>query len=466
MTDAETMTVERSGAGALAGLSLAILLSSLGTSIANVALPTLAAAFSAPFRQVQWVVLAYLLASTVLIVGIGRLGDLFGRRRLLIAGLALFTAASGLCGLAPSLSWLLAARAAQGLGAAAMMALAMAFVSETAPRERIGSVMGLFGTMSAVGTALGPSLGGLLIAGFGWKAIFLVAVPFGLVALALVHRFLPGDRSVTAAGQFDLAGAGLLAAALTAYALAMAIGKGQFTSLTAALLAASAAGAGLFVVRQRKAASPLIPPAAFRRRGLSAGLAANVLVATVMMATLVVGPFYLARALGLGPVGIGLVMAVGPFVSVLSGVVAGRVVDRFGAAPMVVAGLVTMLAGAIALSVLSALFGLAGYIAAIAMLTPGYQLFQAANNAAVMTGIAREERGVTSGLLNLSRNLGLITGASLMGAIFTLAVGTREVTDAGAYAVATGMHVTFAVAAILVLTALVLATLGSKRNSA
>lgn len=466
MADAQTLTVKRNTAGALAGLSLSLLLSSLGTSIANVALPTLAEAFSAPFREVQWVVLAYLLASTVLIVGIGGLGDILGRRRLLLAGLALFTAASALCGLAPSLPFLVAARAAQGLGAAAMMALAMAFASETVPRERIGSVMGLFGTMSAVGTALGPSLGGLLIAGFGWPAAFLVAVPFGLAAFALVHRFLPMDGTATKAGRFDLPGAGLLAASLTAYALAMTAGQETLDPQNAALLAAAAIGGVLFVIRQRKAAFPLIRPAALRRHGFRASLTANVLVATVMMATLVVGPFYLARTVGLGPAGVGLVMAIGPFVSMASGVIAGRMVDRLGAAPMALAGLAAMTAGAVGLSLLSALFGLAGYIAAIVVLTPGYQLFQAANNAAVMTGVPADRRGVTSGLLNLSRNLGLITGASLMGAIFTLAAGTRDTTVAGAAAVAAGMQATFAVAAVLVLAALVLAALGLRRNAA
>lgn len=456
MADTPTITTTRRTTGALCGLSLAILLSSLGTSIANVALPTLAAAFAAPFGQVQWVVLAYLLASTVLIVGLGRLGDLLGRRRLLLAGLALFTAASALAGLAPTLPLMIAARALQGLGAAAMMALAMAFVGETVPRERIGSGMGLIGTMSAVGTALGPSLGGLLIAGFGWPAIFLAAVPFGLAALALAWRFLPADRASAAVARFDFPGAGLLAATLTAYALAMTMGTSAFGPVNAVFLAASAVGMALFILRQQRAAVPLIRPAAFHRAGFRASLAANGLVATVMMATLVVGPFYLAGALGLGPAGVGFVLAVGPFVSTASGVVAGRLVDRFGARRMALGGLAVMVAGALGLSVLSALLGLAGYVAAIAVLTPGYQLFQAANNAAVMGGVGAGERGVTSGLLVLSRNLGLITGASLMGAIFMLAVGTTAVTRADPAAIAMGMHMTFAVAAALVLAAFIL----------
>jgi MFS family permease len=151
-----------------------MLLSSLSTSIANVALPTLAQAFTASFQEVQWVVLAYLLAITTLIVSVGRLGDITGRQRLLLAGFFLFTVASVLCGIAPTLWLLVAARAAQGLGAAIMMALTMAFVGETVPQDKIGSAMGLLGTMSAIGTALGPSLGGILIAGLGWRAIFLV----------------------------------------------------------------------------------------------------------------------------------------------------------------------------------------------------------------------------------------------------------------------------------------------------
>src|SRR5258707_7788107 len=179
---------------ALAGLSLSMLLFSLGTSIANVGLPMFAQAFSASFQQVQWVVLAYLLAGTTLIVSVGRLGDITGRRRLLLAGIALFTVASVLCGSAPTLGLLIAARAAQGLGAAIMMALTMALVGETVPKEKIGSAMGLLGTMSAIGTALGPSLGGVLIAGLSWRAIFLVNVPLGILTFFLAYHCLPVDR--------------------------------------------------------------------------------------------------------------------------------------------------------------------------------------------------------------------------------------------------------------------------------
>src|SRR3954466_8292825 len=223
---------------ALITLSLSMLLSSLGTSIANVGLPTLARAFNASFQEIQWVVLASLLAITTLIVSVGRLGDITGRRRLLLAGIFLFTAASVLCGVAPTLWLLIAARAAQGLGAAIMMALTMAFVGETVPKARTGSAMGLLGTMSAIGTALGPSLGGVLIAGLGWRAIFLVNVPLGMLTLLLAHRCLPVDRRGpgTDRAAFDTVGTLLLALTLAAYGLAMTIGRGSFGPLNMALL--------------------------------------------------------------------------------------------------------------------------------------------------------------------------------------------------------------------------------------
>src|ERR1051325_8580869 len=173
---------------ALASLSISMLMPSLDTSIANAALPALAQAFGAGFQAVQWIVLAYLLAITTLIVSVGRLGDIIGRRRLLLAGICVFTVASLLCGVAPTLWLLIAARAAQGLGAAIMMALTVAFAGETVPAARTGSAMGLLGTMSAIGTTLGPSLGGLLIATIGWRAIFLVTVPPGIAAGLMVYR--------------------------------------------------------------------------------------------------------------------------------------------------------------------------------------------------------------------------------------------------------------------------------------
>jgi EmrB/QacA subfamily drug resistance transporter len=453
---------------ALASLALCMLLSSLGTSIANVGLPTLAQAFGASFQQVQWIVLSYLLAITCLIVSVGRLGDLVGRRRLLLAGISLFTAASLLCGLAPALGLLLAARVAQGLGAAIMMALAMAFASEAAPKGKTGSAMGLLGTMSAIGTALGPSLGGVLIAGSGWRAIFLVNVPLGMLALFLAYRFLADDRRAAKLDRtgFDHVGTLLLALTLAAYALAMTTGQGSFGLLNAALLLTAVIGAALFVRAESRAASPLIRLTMFRQPVLGAGFAMSALVTTVVMATLVVGPFYLSGALALDAAGVGLVMSSGPVAAALTGVPAGRVVDRLGAHRMTIAGLIGMAAGASIMAMLPASFGVPGYVVPLVVITAGYALFQAANNTAVMAETPPDQRGVGSGLLNLSRNLGLITGASVMGAVFALGSAAASPIAARPVAVAAGMRLTFGVAAALVLVALAIAAAAQARRRA
>ena len=444
---------------ALASLSLSMLMPSLDTSIANAGLPTLARAFAASFHAVQWIVLAYLLAITTMIVSAGRLGDIVGRRRLLLAGIGTFTGASLLCGIAPTLWLLVAARAAQGLGAAIMMALTVAMIGETVPKARIGSAMGLLGTMSAIGTTLGPSLGGVLIAAFGWRTIFLINVPLGVANMLLAHRYLSANRlpATTHRAGIDGWGTLLLALTLAAYAFAMTAGGTHFGPRNIALLLTAVFAFGAFVVVESNTTSPLIQLSMFRDRVLSASLAMSTIVSTVLMSTLVVGPFYLSRALGLTTAVVGVSLSAGPLAAALAGVPAGRMVDRFGAQRMTVAGLIGLAIGASALALLPRRVGIAGYIGPIIVMTVNYALFQAANNTVIMTDVRPEQRGITSGMLSLSRNLGLITGASVMGTVFAVASTTTDVASAGPDAVETGMRRTFAVAAALIVAALVTA---------
>jgi len=442
---------------AFAGLSLTLVLSSLGTSIANVGLPTLAQAFNATFQDVQWVVLAYLVAVTSAIVGVGRLGDLVGRRRLLLTGIALFTGASALCGWAHTLALLVAARALQGVGAAAMMAFALSFAGEIVPKERTGRAVGLLGTMSALGTALGPSLGGVLIAGSGWPLIFLINLPLGILAFFVIRHSLPPDRCGphVVRPAFDGVGTLLLTLAVAAYAFAMTYNRSDPGPLNLALLAIAAGLIGLFVFAERRTVSPLICLERLRNPVLRTGLLANALVSTVMMTTLVVGPFYLSLALGLGPAMVGLVLSTGPLVAALAGVPAGWLADRLGDRRVAVLGLIGIGGGSGTLFLLPGMIGLANYLGALVTITVGYGLFQAGNHSAVLRDVPADQRGVVSGLLNLSRNLGLVTGASLMGAIYASASNATNLARTGAADAATGLKFTFAVATVLIVTALV-----------
>ena len=381
-----------------ASLILSMLLASLGTSIANVALPTIAAAFAASFDAVRWIVVAYLASLTASVVLVGRLGDRYGLRRLHPIGLGLFAVASLACGIAPDLPLLIAARAVQGVGAAILMTLTVALVRGAARPGRMGRAMGLLGTVSALGTALGPSLGGVLVAFVGWQAIFLVQVPLALIALGLGLGAPPSDQP-KASGETV---------------------EGLFAGFNVALVPS---------------------------------LVSNLLVAAVMMATLVIGPFYLGRGLGLDDLTIGLVMSIGPAISIVSGIPSGRLVDRWGAARVLRLGVAMLAAGALALALLPGAVGVVGYVLAVMVLTPGYQLFQAANNTAVMAGVANDRRGIVSGLLGLSRNLGLMLGASTLGALFAVGVGS-DVRDAAPDALVQGWRLTFLVAAGLMLVAL------------
>lgn len=379
-------------------LALSLFLASLGTSIANIALPAMIKAFAVPFQSVQWVVIAYLAALTVLVVFAGRLGDVFGLKRVHLAGLGLFLLSALLCGIAPDLTSLIASRILQGASAAFLMTLSIALARQTTNDDRLGRTMGMLGTVSALGTAAGPSIGGLLVSVAGWHSVFLVQGPLAAVALLLAAISLPSDGERTTQSRI-----------------------------------------GLHTVLEMR---------------LAPNLVMNLLVAAVMMTTLVVGPFFLNLGLKLDDAQAGLVMSAGPLISIMTGIPSGQAVDKFGKRAVLMTGLTLLTAGAFLLSALPEYWGVKGYILAIIVLTPGYQLFQSANNTTVMADVPSDKRGLTSGLLALSRNIGLVLGASAMGEIFALGTGTGEISLATSTAIANGMRLTFAVAGVLMLFAL------------
>ncbi|TCK41706.1 putative MFS family arabinose efflux permease [Leucobacter luti] len=402
----------------IAGLTLAALLAALGTSIANVALPSLAREFAVAPAQAQWVVLSYLLTMTATAVQVGRLGDRLGRQRTLVMGMGVFLIATLACAAAPSFATLIGARAVQGVGAAVLVALPLALARDLGGTTRLGAIMGALGAAAAVGTSLGPAAGGLLLELWGWQSMFYGVLPVGLAALALLSR--PLALALPDAGTPG----------------SSAIVRGPVRLGTLGLL---------------------------RDWPFTAALIMNLLVATVMMSTLIVGPFFLAAGLGLSVGSIGLAMALGPAVAAVSGVLAGRVVDRRGATWSTAAGLGIMVAGMLALVSLPVLLGLAGYLIALVILTPGYQLFLAANNTAALMKASRETRGAASGLLSLSRNLGLIAGASVMGALYGAVFDDVVASGGGAAGAAFGgAQMAFALGAGFVGLALAVAWSGAR----
>ncbi len=237
----------------------------------------------------------------------------------------------------------------------------------------------------------------------------------------------------------------------------MTIGRDRPGVLNAVMLAAALLGAGLFVAVERKARLPLVRLEALKNPALSMSLAMSLLVAMVMMTTLVVGPFYLSRSLLMGTGAMGLALSVGPLTAALIALPAGRLVDRVGARGITITGLVGAATGCVSLAILPETFGILGYVVPVAVMTAGYALFQTANNTVVMQSTSQDQGGVVSGLLSLSRNLGLVTGASLLGTVFAFASRALEPGATETIAVASATRATFAMAAIPIFAALLMA---------
>lgn len=465
MTEQAMKTVKlTSNQMSTASLALTMLLASLGVSIPNVALPFIAKNFNADFSEAQLIIIGYLLAVTVLIVTAAKLGDIFGRRRVLLVGIVLFSGAAMASGVAQNLWIIIFSRVIQGVGAAILMSMSIALISDSIPKEKTGSAMGLMGTMSAVGTASGPSLGGFLINSYGWRSVFFLMAFVGISSFIIAKRYIrttenkPNTFSIK---DIDVVGMLILGFALSTYSIGVTLNGGHLTEVNWALIVVSAISIFAFLKFERNKQNPLLRLNLFNR-ALSSNLFMNVIVSTVMMSTLIVGPFYLSKAAGLTPLIVGAVMSVGPLLSIISGIPAGKAVDKIGAKSITKIGLSLMALGTISLCISPLLFGIKGYIFSILFLSPGYQLFQASNNTSVMDNISEKERGVVSGLLSLSRNIGLISGASVMGAVFSFSTGIKEISSASASALSRGMECTFLVATVLLLIAITIAIFNNK----
>ena len=450
--------------GAMLGIGLGVFMSTLDGSIVNIALPTLVEALETTFPAVQWVVLSYLLVITAAMLGVARLGDMLGKKRLYVAGMAVFTVGSLLCGLSPSVGALIAARALQGSGAVMMVALGAAIITEIFPPSERGRALGIVGSIVSIGIALGPTIGGILIDLANWHAIFLVNVPVGIVALVVVAKMVPPSQRGRPGQRFDLAGAIVLLVTLACYTLGMTFGQDQgFSGGPLALLAAAAVGFGLFVLVELRVAQPMVDLGMFRNVLFGINLLMAFLV-FIVLAGMFLFPFFLQLVQGYSTAQIGLMVAAVPIGMGLISPVSGSLSDRFGSRVISLAGLLLIVAACLLISTLHAEVSVAGYVLRMALLGVGIGVFQSPNNSAIMGAVPRERLGVASGLMALSRTLGQTSGMPLMGALFTVQVmamtglpANADITAAPPDALVAGVTGTFRLAAVVILVATALA---------
>ncbi len=448
----------------LLSIAMGIFLSTIDGSIVNVALPTLEKALNTSFATVQWVVAAYLLVLTSLMLGVARLGDMIGKKRIYLTGMAVFTVGSVLCGLAPTVGLLIAFRVLQGIGAVMMQALGMAIVTEAFPPNERGRALGIIGTVVSLGISIGPTLGGVLIGTVGWRAIFLVNLPVGIVGFALVNHHVP-DWRPTGGQRFDMWGAVLVLLTLIAMALGLTFGPetGWGNPAIVALLAGAITGLVIFLFIESRLQQPMVDLSLFRDPLFSISLLTGFLVFMVIAGMFVL-PFYLERVKGLEPQQVGLFLTVVPAALGLTAPVAGALSDRYGSRGISLIGLVVIAFACFAISTLDEDTSTAGYIVRLLPLGLGAGLFQSPNNSAIMGAAPRERLGVASGLLALSRTFGQSTGLPLLGAVFASRVyavvdlgSGLDAGDAPPWAIVAGIEAAFLVGAMIVAVGVILA---------
>ncbi len=417
---------------AMAGVGLGVLMATLDVSIVNISLPTLVQELDTDFATIQWVSIGYVLVVTSLMLGAARLGDIVGPKKVYLAGLTFFTLGSLLCGASPGVGWLIGFRGFQGLGAAMTQAVGVAIITMIFPPQERGRALGVIGGIVAVGLAMGPAMGGLIIGLAGWRWVFLVNVPIGCIAGLVVWRCVPNVRTGQDKQQFDAAGALMLLVTLVAYALGMTMGQrtGFSTPFVLGLLSASVAGLLLFVYWEARVSQPMIDLSIFRDSLFSLNLLMGFLT-FVMNGGILVLPFFLELVMGFSTEKAGLFMMVVPVCMGLVSPWAGNLSDRHGSRLISLLGLIVLVCGCLAVGTLHAGVSSLGYILRIVPVGIGMGLFQAPNNSAVMGRAPKNRLGVASGLLSLSRTLGNSTGLPLMGALFTAHVAALGALPSG-----------------------------------
>ncbi len=456
----------------LAATGMGIFLGTIDGSIVNITLPTMVEGFNTSFATIQWVVLVYLLTVSVLMLGMGRLADIKGKKPIYTLGFAVFVVGSLLCGLSPTVGTLIASRVVQGIGASMVMALGMAIVTESFPPEERGRALGITGAIVSIGVVTGPTLGGLIVKNLSWHWIFFVNIPVGLIGIPMILRFVP-DLRPTGNQKFDFAGAGTLLMTLMCLLMALNLGQvdGFSNPLVLGLLAGFAVFLVLFIVAERRAEQPMIDLSLFRNVLLRTNLITGFLTFVTQAGSIFLLPFYLQNALGYDPQQAGFLMVVVPVCLGIMAPISGTLSDKVGTRPITAIGLVFLLIGYISASTLSLETTALGYALRFIPVGIGVGIFQSPNNSAVMGSSPKSQLGVVSSLLAITRTLGQTAGIALLGAFWasrTFAYAGQVfpggATDAPYTAQVAGQHDTFVLAIAVTSVSLVLALMAVQRE--
>ena len=406
-------------------VSLGFFMTLLDLTIVNIAIPNLVTKLHASLDDVLWVINAYALVLAVLVITAGRLGDLVGPRVMFSSGVAVFTAASAACGLAPSPGWLIGFRAVQGLGAAMLMPQTLTIITNTFPPERRGAAFGVWGAVAGVATVAGPTLGGLLVTAFDWRWIFFVNLPFGVLVLLITPVIIP-DLRLGRRHRIDIPGVLLASAGLLAICYGLVEGqKYNWGTITGFITIPLIIGLGvvlliafLLVQKLTQDREPLVPFAVFRDRNYSVVNWVSGVLAVGMMGIFLPLTLYFQSVLGFSALKAGLVMAPASLVSMVVAPVAGKTTDKIGGKYILMSGLILFGAGMGWLALIAAPdSGWLSFLAPLIVAGLGMGCIFAPMVTVAMRNIDPRLAGAASGVLNTVRQVGLVIGTATVGAL-------------------------------------------------
>lgn len=412
----------------LIAVGVSTFMSALDSSVVNIILPILHRDLNTSVAVIEWVVIIYLLVVGGLLLTFGRLGDLHGHRRIFLSGFIIFILSSAACGLAQSDAQLILFRGIQAVGAAMLAANSPAILTSSFPPHQRGQALGLQGTMTYLGLTVGPTLGGLLATRFTWRAVFYINVPVGLLALLLSFLFVPRDGGHTSDERFDLPGAALFIAGLTAFLLALNQGGtwGWASPPILGLLLAAVLLLGFFLRLELRVPAPMLDLSLFRSPVFSVSTLSAVLNYICVYGILFLMPFYLIQGRVMTPEQAGFVLSAQPLVMAVLAPISGSISDRIGTRLPASAGMLFLAVGLFLLSRLNGTSPVTQVALALAVAGLGIGLFVSPNNSALMGAAPANRQGIASGILATARSVGMVLGLGFAGAIFTTVLAGRE----------------------------------------
>ena len=396
-------------------------MSALDGSVVNTILPVIQNAFRSSIVTIEWVVTIYLLVLSSLLLTFGRLGDLRGHKKVYLSGFAIFIVGSALSGLAPSALSLILFRALQALGAAMLASTAPAILTKNFPAAKRGQALGLSATMTYLGLTVGPSLGGWLAEQFSWRTVFYINVPVGALALGMSLYFIPADSPGGKHKKFDLAGAFTFMAGLIALLLGLNQGSewGWTSPSILLLFLAAAISLAVFVWLERRSSEPMLDLGLFRNSLFTASTVNAVFNYICLYSILFLMPFYLIQGRTLNSAQAGLLLTALPIVMAVVTPISGTLSDRIGSRIPGMIGMATLGAGIYCLSRLDG--GSPLWLASLGLAISGLGIgiFISPNSSALMGSAPTHQQGIASGILASGRNVGMMLGIGLAGAILT-----------------------------------------------